>query len=563
MWAPEGFSDGTGSGHPVSDEMRCQTTTDIADPNRSLPKGVAAAGGIEKWNRGYTHVRELKDMLERMCTATTVEEALRQVKAVMLLGHNFWAYAYMRMLYNRNRSLYYATLLAEPQTLLPVVYTPTVGEACQKFGKLPFFPRGCYVSITDRGNIKRVLEDYAEANLSKGEDGKYLCDCIVFSDGGRILGLGDLGSWGMGIPIGKLDLYTVCAGVNPHRTVPVIIDAGCFDASGNTDKVVVRDSEFYTGLKQDRVTHKSAAGTVVNSAYYGEGNMIQEFMQAAVDVFGRNCLLQFEDFNSNDAFPLLAEYREKFLSYNDDIQGTAAVTVAALLGAIKLKKPECTDLIAELKKETYLFHGAGSANIGSMKLLVEEAGVPKSQINVTNSRGVIWKESSAPKGPNQKRRGSFRNDEQEEFARLGEPSFDGKDLIAAIENLKPTALIGAVGRDPGCFSKAVVDAMVKVNGSERPCIMALSNPKTQAEITSTDCWKWSDGKCIYGSGTGMETVQIGDKMFCPGQVNNVYIFPGVSMGAICCQASTIPERLFMVAAEAVANSLDAQDLLGN
>merc|ERR1719316_816920 len=194
-----------------------------------------------------------------------------------------------------------------------------------------------------------------------------------------------------------------------------------------------------------------------------------------------------------------------------------------------------------------------------MKLLAEEAGVPKSQLNVTNSRGVIWKEAEAPK-PGMKRRGSFRNDEQAEFARMGEPTFDGKNLVAAIENLKPTAIIGAVGRDPGCFDKAVVDAMVKVNGDSRPSIFALSNPKTQAEITSTDCWKWSDGKAIYGSGTGMETVEIGGKMFCPGQVNNVYIFPGVSMGAICCQARTIPERLFMVAAEAVANSLDAQDL---
>merc|ERR1712100_699390 len=159
-----------------------------------------------------------------------------------------------------------------------------------------------------------------------------------------------------------------------------------------------------------------------------------------------------------------------------------------------------------------------------------------------------------------KRRGSFRNDEQEEFARLGEPDFDGKDLVTAIENLKPTAIIGAVGRDPGCFNKAVVDAMVKVNGMTRPGIYALSNPKTQAEITSTDCWKWSNGKAIYGSGTGMENFELGGKTFIPGQVNNVYIFPGVSMGAICCQARTIPERLFMVAAEAVANSLDAEDL---
>jgi malate dehydrogenase (oxaloacetate-decarboxylating)(NADP+) len=428
-----------------------------------------------------------------------------------------------------------------------------VGEACQKFGKMPFYPRGCYVSITDRGNIKKVLEDYAAVMCEKGADGKYLCDCIVFSDGGRILGLGDLGSWGMGIPIGKLDLYTVCAGVNPYRTIPVIIDAGCYDKDGNTDKVLVRDSELYTGLKQDRVTHKSAAGTVVNSAYYGEGNMIEEFLQAAADVFGKNCLCQFEDFNSNDAFPLLAEYREKFLTYNDDIQGTASVAVAGLLGAVKLKKPECTDLISELKKEVFLFHGAGSANIGALLLLANEAGVPRDQLYVTNSRGVIWKSADGSEG-------SFRNDEQKEFATVGKPAFDGKNLVEVVKNLKPTSIIGAVGRDPGCFNKDVVDAMLEVNGENRPGIYALSNPKTQAEITSTDCWKWSNGKAIYGSGTGMETVELNGKKFCPGQVNNVYIFPGMSMAAVCCKASTIPERLFMVAAEAVANSLDAEDL---
>jgi len=182
-----------------------------------------------------------------------------------------------------------------------------------------------------------------------------------------------------------------------------------------------------------------------------------------------------------------------------------------------------------------------------------EAGVPKSQLNVTNSRGIIWKSADGTEG-------SFRNDEQKEFARIGKPAFDGKDLVTAIENIKPNYIIGAVGRDPGCFNKAVVEAMVKVNESSRPGIFALSNPKTQAEITSTDCWAWSNGKAIYGSGTGMPSLELGGKMFCPGQVNNVYIFPGMSMGAICCQMSKIPERLFMVAAEAVAMSLDAEDL---
>merc|ERR1719327_1298243 len=276
-------------------------------------------------------------------------------------------------------------------------------------------------------------------------------------------------------------------------------------------------------------------------------------MTAATEVFGRKCLLQFEDFNSNDAFPLLAEYREKFLIYNDDIQGTASVAVAGLLGAIKLRKPECTDLISELRKGVFLFHGAGSANIGTMSLLANEAGVPKSQLNVTNSRGIIWKSADGKEG-------SFRNDEQKEFAQVGKPTFDGKNLVEAVKNLKPTSIIGAVGRDPNCFNKEVVDAMLEVNGDNRPGIYALSNPKTQAECTSTDCWKWSNGKAIYGSGTGMETFELNGKKFCPGQVNNVYIFPGMSMAAICCHAKTIPERFFMVAAEAVANSLDAEDL---
>merc|ERR1719207_138322 len=471
----------------------------------------------------------------------------------MAMGHNLSAYAYMRMLYYKNLEVYYAALIHSPPMLLPVVYTPTVGEACQKFGKMPFYPRGCYVTISDRGNFKNVLEDYAAAHLSKGTDGKYLCDCIVFSDGGRILGLGDLGTWGMGIPIGKLDLYTVCGGVNPYRTVPVIIDAGCYDSSGNTDKLLVRDHELYTGLKQDRVTNKNDAGVDVNSAYYGPGNMIEEFMQAAVDIFGKGCLLQFEDFNSNDAFPLLAEYRNKFLTYNDDIQGTASVTVAALLGAIKLKNPSCTELLAELKKEKFIFHGAGAANLGAMSLLHHEAGVPKSSLFATNSRGVMWKTEDGSEG-------SFRNNEQKEFAQIGKPTYDGKDLVAAVENIKPTFVIGAVGVDPGCFTKKLTEAMVEVNKPTRPGIFALSNPKTQAEITSKDAYEWSGGAAIYGSGTAMESVEVAGQMRHPGQVNNVYIFPGMSFGAICCEASSIPERFFMVAAEAVANSLNEDDI---
>jgi len=194
----------------------------------SLPKTVARAGGLDAWNASHPELRQMTRLLDKMCSATTVTQVLEEVHSIMLLGHDIWAYAYMRMLYNKAPNLYYATLLAEPVALLPVVYTPAVGEACQKFGQMPQYRRGCYVSLSDRGRVREVLEEYARAEGLCDEAGKPFCDCIVFSDGGRILGLGDLAAWGMGIPIGKLDLYTVCAGVNPYRTIPLIIDAGCF-----------------------------------------------------------------------------------------------------------------------------------------------------------------------------------------------------------------------------------------------------------------------------------------------------------------------------------------------
>jgi malate dehydrogenase (oxaloacetate-decarboxylating)(NADP+) len=277
-------------------------------------------------------------------------------------------------------------------------------------------------------------------------------------------------------------------------------------------------------------------------------------MEAATEIFGKGCLLQFEDFNSNDAFPLLAEYREKFLTYNDDIQGTAAITVAGLMGAIKIKNPQETDLISALSKETFLFHGAGSANLGALSLLHKEGNVPMSKLFVTNSRGVIWRNEEGTDG-------SYRNNEQKEFAQVGKPEYESKNLPSIIENTKATALVGAVGVAPGCFDKSVIDALVKVTPSDvRPICFALSNPKTQAECTAADCYKWSNERCIYAAGTFFEPVTIEGRTRSPGQVNNVYIFPGMSFGAVVCDAKTIPERFFMVAAQAVANSLGDADV---
>jgi len=527
----------------------------------SLAKSVKAAGGIEAWNERSRH-KELVTMVKATCTATTVEEALAQVNSMIALEHHLWAYMYMRVLMDKNPDLAYKAILAEPDVLLPVMYTPTVGEVCQKFGMLPMYPRGCYISIVDRGNIKAVLAEYAEAQLPKDPSGKPLCDCIVFSDGGRILGLGDLAAFGMGIPVGKLDLYTACGGFNPHKTIPLILDVGCGDPADNTAHLDIRGSEDYTGIKQRRKKHRSEAGTLVNSCYYGPDSMITELMDAAVELFGKSCLLQFEDFNSNDAFPLLAEYRDKYLTYNDDIQGTAAICVAGLLGAIKLKHPQEKNLIGALRNETILFHGAGSANLGALSLIHKEGDVSLSQLFVTNSKGLIWKSAGG---------GTYRNDEQKEFAYVGTPDFDSKTLKGMIEKIQPSCLVGAVGVAPGCFDKAVIEAMMKVNAESsglgetpdeqgRPVIFAMSNPKSQAEITAKDCYEYSQGNAIFGAGTYFEPVDYAGRLHAPGQTNNVYIFPGVSFGSMICAAKSIPDRFFMVAAEAVANSLNEEDM---
>ncbi|CAJ1447445.1 unnamed protein product [Effrenium voratum] len=525
----------------------------------SLPKKVAEMG-VPAWN-SQGSVRHVLQILDQACQASTVEEALEEVRGFESLGHLIWSYAYLRMLHYKDSDLFYRLLLAEPSFLMPIVYTPTVGEACQKFGTLPVLPRGCYVSLTDRGNVRAVLKEYADAMLPKGADGKPECQCIVFSDGGRILGLGDLGVWGMGIPIGKLDLYTVCGGFDPNKTIPVIIDAGCDDFAPHTNtakpKQAIRDHPLYHGLKQERVKH-TAKGTQVNSAYYGEESLIGEFMTAARDLFGQGCLLQFEDFNTNDAFPLLAEYRDRFLTYNDDIQGTASVTVAAVLGGIKLQNPSATNLLEELRGLRVLFHGAGSANLGSAQLIISAAKMPKAQVLVTNSRGVIWASESG---------GTYRNEQQKFVAQEGEPKgYDHTDLVSIIKHHKPDILVGAVGRAPNCFTQDVVKAMVSVQDEKsseaekrRPVIFALSNPKSQAELTAEDCYRFSEGRAIFGSGTRFDCVANASGTKCPGQVNNFFIFPGMSFGAVCCEATTIPDELFMTAAEAVAHSLDEDD----
>lgn len=331
----------------------------------------------------------------------------------------------------------------------------------------------------------------------------------------------------------------------------------------------------------------------MNACYFGPGNAIDEFMAAAVTVFGRHVLLQFEDFNSNDAFPLLKATRDRFLTYNDDIQGTAAVTVAGILGGLRLRHPDAPQLAPLLKGETFLFHGAGSANLGAAALLVGSAGVDPARIFMTNSKGLIWRAAlAAGAGATTaaSERGNYRNEEQRRFAREGKPPFRSEALADVIAAVRPTVLVGAVGVAPGCFDRQVVEALLQAHAPsrawlerwamagpppraagggndgrggaavDRPIVFALSNPKTQAELTAEDAYGWSDGRLIFGSGTSFEPVAVDGRVRAPGQVNNVYIFPGLSFGAAMCRATTLPDEVFLLAAEAVARALSAAEL---
>lgn len=428
----------------------------------SLPRAVAAAGGLDAWNRATAESRAMARLLDAMVEAEqSVEQTTADVRAIIALGHDLWAYAYMRTLYAKNADLYYATIVENLEPLLPVIYTPTVGEACQKFGLLPVGARGCYVSISQRGRFVELLEEYAMAEgYSTGGDVLYAVDAIVLSDGGRILGLGDLGAWGMGIPVGKLDLYTACAGVDPRRTIPILLDSGIDDWTANTAHLDLRGHPRYTGERRARERETSPNGTLVNAAYYGADNVIDELMDAAVQVFGPHVLLQFEDFNSNDAFLLLQRQRGKYLTFNDDIQGTAAVTVAGLLGALKLQQPKASELLPLLRHHHFLFHGAGAANLGAAELLVA-AGVPKGQIYLTNSRGLVWKPKDGSEG------GTARNAEQRAFAVEGEPHWPHSSLRDIITHVEPAFLVGATGKGPGCFDKGVIQAMCQAQVCKR------------------------------------------------------------------------------------------------
>jgi malate dehydrogenase (oxaloacetate-decarboxylating)(NADP+) len=416
-------------------------------------------------------------------------------------------YIYLINLLDHNETLFYRTVMSDPARFLPIVYDPTIGEACLKFGHIYRQTRGMYLSITRRGKVKEILKNWPQ------KDVRFIC----VTDGGRILGLGDLGANGAGIPIGKLQLYTACAGVPPQYLLPMYLDAG-------TNNEQYLHDPLYLGMRKTR--------PAAEDLY----SFVDEFVQAVQEVFPK-CCIHFEDWTGKDAVHLLQRYRDKYCVYNDDVQGTAGITLAGMINAAKVKG-------TKLKDEKYLFLGAGSAGIGLADLLCSALVKQGMTLKEAQSRVYMFDVNGLLESS---RKDLF--DFQLPYAHQHAPT---RDFVAAIESLKPTTIIG-VSTIGGAFNQKVIEAMARIN--ERPVILALSNPTEHAECTPEQAYTWSKGKAIYAAGVQFPPVHYNGQTFLPGQANNFYIFPAVGMAIFATQAKRVTDEMFIEAGQAVADQV--------
>ncbi|XP_062097891.1 NADP-dependent malic enzyme isoform X2 [Humulus lupulus] len=437
------------------------------------------------------------------------------------LMHNLRQYdvplhRYMAMmdLQERNEKLFYKLLIDNVEELLPIVYTPTVGEACQKYGSIFKRPQGLYISLKEKGKIPEVLKNWPERNIQ----------VIVVTDGERILGLGDLGCQGMGIPVGKLSLYTALGGLRPSACLPVTIDVGT-----NNQKLL--NDEYYIGLRHKRATGQEYA------------ELLEEFMTAVKQNYGEKVLIQFEDFANHNAFELLSRYSSSHLVFNDDIQGTASVVLSGVIAALKLVGGKLAD-------HKFLFLGAGEAGTGIAELIALEIS-KQTKAPLEETRKRIWLVDS--KGLIVRSRiGSLQHFKQP-WAHEHEPV---KELLDAVKAIKPTVLIGSSGVGK-TFTKEVVEAMTSLN--EKPLILALSNPTSQSECTAEEAYTWSKGRAIFASGSPFDPVEYEGKVFVPGQANNAYIFPGFGLGLIISGAIRVHDDMLLAASEALASQVSEEN----
>jgi malate dehydrogenase (oxaloacetate-decarboxylating)(NADP+) len=440
----------------------------------------------EQMQRSLTHLRSLPSPLEKFID--------------------------LNALHDRNEALFFRVVSEHPDEIMPLIYTPTVGLACQKFGNIFQRPRGLFIGANDRGRIAQVLRNWPQREVG----------IIVVTDGERILGLGDLGANGMGIPVGKLSLYTGCAGVHPRRCLPVMLDVG-------TDNEALRRDPFYIGLRQKRL----------RGARYDA--LVEEFVAAAQKVFP-GALIQFEDFANTNAFRLLQRFRDRVCTFNDDIQGTAAVVLAGLYSALRITG-------GALGEQRILCLGAGEAASGICDLVV--AALAGQGLPVDEARRRCWLFDS---------HGLVVAGRTDLAAHKRPYAHEGEriaDFAAAVEALKPTAIIGvaAVG---GTFTETVVATMARIN--PRPIVFALSNPTSQAECTAEQAYRWSGGRALFACGSPFDPVTLDGRTLVPRQGNNSYIFPGVGLGVIASRARRVTDEMFLAAARTLARETTQADL---
>jgi malate dehydrogenase (oxaloacetate-decarboxylating)(NADP+) len=491
----------------------------MADKSRhalpGLPRGIALLHD-PLLNKGTAFTEEERDALglRGLLPAhvhTQEEQMARVLQRLRHLADPLDKYVSLNALHDRNEALFFRVICDHVDELQPIIYTPTVGLACQRFGRIFQRPRGLFITANDRGRVAEVLRNWPRR-----------AGIIVMTDGERILGLGDQGAQGMGIPVGKLSLYTACAGIHPGLCLPVAIDVGT-----NNEELLA--DPFYIGLRQRRIT----------GAVYDE--LIDELIAAAEAVFP-GVLIQFEDFANHNAFRLLAKYRDRICTFNDDIQGTAAVALAGLFSALRVSGGKLND-------QTLLFLGAGEAATGIADLTVAAmaaAGLApdaaRERCWLVDSHGLVVKSRSdlaAHKRP---------------YAMDHAPV---RDFLAAVRALKPTAIIG-VAATGGSFTREVLEEMARIN--QRPIVFALSNPTSKAECTAEQAYRWTGGRALFASGSPFDPVTADGRTFVPRQGNNSYIFPGVGLGVIVSQARRVTDDMFMTAATTLAGMVEESDL---
>jgi malate dehydrogenase (oxaloacetate-decarboxylating)(NADP+) len=439
------------------------------------------------------------------------EQARRALEHIRRQPTELEKFIELSALHDRNETLFFRVVCDNIDEMQPLIYTPTVGLACQRYGHIYQRPRGLFIGANDRGRVEQVLRNWP-----------YTPAIVVVSDGERILGLGDLGANGMGIPVGKLSLYTACAGIHPELCLPVILDAGT-----NNEELLA--DPYYIGLRQRRL----------RGAPYDE--LVEEFIAATQKVFP-GVLVQFEDFANQNAFRLLKKYRDRIAAFNDDIQGTAAVTLAGVLSALRVTGGKLTG-------QTLLFMGAGEAATGIADLTV--SAMMAQGLSESAARGRCWLFDS--QGLVVAGRGELA-EHKRPYAHAHAPA---ADFLAAVEALKPTAIIGvaAVG---GTFTRAVVETMTRLN--PRPIVFALSNPTSKSECTAEQAYTWSGGRALFASGSPFDPVTLDGRSHVSRQGNNSYIFPGVGLGVIVSRATRVTDEMFMAAAQSLAHDVTDTDL---